>query len=94
MYKSKGVQLKTPKKNSLFIGSHKTVQNEQEDLDSESDPEYEQNTIKLLKIELLQQELERRLARYEKNQDVLQYGLIAIIVLLLIKLIIDTSKSK
>jgi len=47
----------------------------------------------LMKLRILQEELERRVKKYEKTIDFYQYSLILIIVLLMIKMIVDSSKK-
>ncbi len=81
---------------SLFIGSHKT-RNEHlttETPTSSSQPQqYDNRDFELMRLRILQEELEGRMRKYEKTIDFYQYSLILIIVLLMIKMIVDEVKK-
>lgn len=89
---AKGVRLfpkdNTRKKNNLFMGEHKVVQPIREHLTASPD----NTNMELMRLKLIQEELERRMSRYEKTIDFYQYSLVLIVVLLMIKLIIDGKK--
>lgn len=87
----KGVPLKkeTNLFDNLFIGSHKT-HNEHLTVKTE---EINNNSYELMRLRILQEELERKMKKYEKTIDFYQYSLILIVVLLMIKMIIDEAKK-
>jgi len=84
---------------NLFIGSHKTNRERlsgpigPQGPTNSSDTAPDSRDYDLMKLRILQEELERRVKKYEKTIDFYQYSLVLIIVLLMIKMIVDSSKK-
>jgi len=58
-----------------------------------SRPSPDSRDYELMRLRLWQNELERKIKKYENTIDIFQYSLILMVVLLLIKTIVDSSKK-
>lgn len=85
----KGVPLKKESNlfDGLFVGSHKTHR-VSEHL-TEPETSNDNRDYELMRLRVIQEELERRMKKYEKTIDIYQYSLILVVILLLIKMIVD-----
>lgn len=85
----KGVPLKKESNlfDGLFVGSHK-IHRVSEHL-TEPETGNDNRDYELMRLRVIQEELERRMKKYEKTIDIYQYSLILVVVLLLIKMIVE-----